>query len=96
MNLAAGMVFFCGFGFMAAFLPLRGAIMHIVDKKLVGIVLGITFMFFYGGMMMSSLIAGYIAKHYGCPAVLTSCGSIILVLGVALPFLPGVEEIDKK
>jgi MFS family permease len=91
---AAIVVFFCGLGFMSAFLPLRGAIMHIVRKDLVGIVLGITFMFFYGGMMMSSIISGYIAKHFGCQSVLTICGSVLVLIAIATPFLPGIEEVE--
>ncbi len=83
-----------GFGFMLAFLPIRGAVMHIVDRRLVGIVLGITFMFFYGGMMVSSFASGYIAKHYGCPAVLTGCGLALIALSIATPFLPGIDEIE--
>ncbi len=87
--------FFCGFGFMASFSPPRGAIMHMVKKQYAGTVLGITFMFFYGGMVVSALVSGYVAKHYGCPSVLMICGSMLLLIGVATPFLPGIEEIHK-
>ncbi len=84
-----------GFGFMTSFLPVRGAIMHIVKKEMSGIVLGFTFMFFYGGMMVSSLCAGWLAKYMGCPAVLEICGAVLILLAVATPFLPGIEEIEK-
>jgi MFS family permease len=95
INHAAVCVFFCGAGFMSAFLPLRGAILHIVDTKMIGMVLGITFTFFYAGMVLSSVVAGYVAKHYSCPAVLMSCGIILLTLGITTPFMPGIEEIEE-
>jgi MFS family permease len=85
-----------GFGFMSCFLPVRGAIMHIVKKELSGIVLGFTFMFFYGGMMVSSMGAGWLAKNIGCPAVLTICGTVLILTAIATPFLPGIEEIEKN
>ena len=84
-----------GFGFMLSFLPVRGAIMHIVKKEMTGIVLGFTFMFFYGGMMVSSLGAGWLAKHVGCPTVLTACGIVLIVTAIAVPWLPGIEEIER-
>jgi len=95
INHAAAIIFFCGFGFMVAHLPLRGAIMHIVKKELVGIVLGVTFMFFYAGMMISSVISGYIAKHYGSPTVLVCCGIVLISIAIMTPFLPGIEEVEK-
>ena len=95
INHAAITIFFCGLGFMIAFSPLRGCIMHIVKKELVGIVMGITFTFFYGGMMMSSLISGYVVKHYGCSTVLMGCGITLILIAIVAPFLPGIEEISK-
>ncbi|MES2216619.1 MAG: MFS transporter, partial [Patescibacteria group bacterium] len=94
LNHGAFLMFFCGFGFMCAFLPFRGALMHIVEPHRIGIVLGITFMFFYGGMMFSSFGAGYVAKHFGCPAVLAGCGSVLLMLGCLMPFIPSVRAIE--
>jgi MFS family permease len=85
-----------GFGFMSCFLPVRGAIMHIVKKELIGIVLGFTFMFFYGGMMVSSMGAGWLAKNIGCPAVLNICGAVLILTAIATPFLPGIKEIEKN
>jgi MFS family permease len=87
------LLFLCGFGFMCAFLPLRGLLMHHVDGPRTGIVFGILFMFFYGGMMLSSLGSGYIAKHFGCPAVLDLCGIVIFTTAILLPILPGYEYI---
>ncbi len=96
IHVAAIMLAICGFGFMASFLPSRAAIMHIVKKEMTGIVLGFTFMFFYGGMMVSSVCAGWLAKHAGCPSVLLICGTVLIFTAIATPFLPGIAEIEKE
>ena len=96
IHMAAITLAICGFGFMASFLPSRAAIMHIVKREMTSIVLGFTFMFFYGGMMVSSVGAGWLAKHAGCPAVLSICGSVLILTAIATPFLPGIAEIEKE
>ncbi len=94
INLGAILLFFTGCGFMPAFMPFRGVMMNVVESKRIGTVFGYMFMTFYGGMMLSSFIAGYIAKHFGCPAVLGSCGIALVILGLIVPFLPGIKEIE--
>ena len=94
LNMEAAAMFMCGFGFMTAFVPIRGTIMHVVDPGKSGAVLGITFNFFYGGMMVSSIASGWIVKFCGCRTLLFGCGIALLILTLALPFLPGIKNID--
>jgi len=84
-----------GFGFMLAFLPVRSAVNHLAKDDMVGKVLGVTFMCFYGGIMVSSVVAGYISKHFGCANMLYGCGLVLLAIAVMIPFLPGIKEIEK-
>ena len=93
LQVATILVFFCGFGFMTAFTPVRGAIMHLADRNKMGIVMGITFMFFYGGLSVSGLASGYLASHFGCPTVLVICGSLLIATGLVAPFLPGIKLV---
>jgi MFS family permease len=82
VHIASLLVFLCGFGFMAAFTPPRAAIMSLADGKIAGRVMGVTFMFFYGGIMVSSWVSGYLGKQLGCPAVLVGCGVSLLIIGL--------------
>ncbi len=86
-------LFMCGLGFMMAYTPIRGAITHIADKKMIGIVMGFNFMFFYGGMIASSLGCGYIASSHGCPTVFTVSGLALIVTAILAPFVPGWKQI---
>jgi len=95
IHTAACLIFLCGFGFMTSFLPVRGAIMALVDDRLVGIVLGFTFSFFYGGMALSSIFAGYLARAYGSPTVLATCGTVLTLTALATPWLPGIKEMGR-
>jgi len=94
INVGSVLLFVSGVGFMCAFLPLRGALMHLIeDRKRSSIVLGITFQFFFGGMMVSAFCSGYAAKHFGCPTVLQTCGIVLVLVGIVTPFLPGIKKI---
>ena len=93
INHGAAILFCCGFGFMIGFLPVRGALMHLVPKERVGIVLGITFMFFYVAMAISAYGAGFIAKQVGCPTVLIMSGIGLIATAIVTPFLPGIRKI---
>jgi MFS family permease len=94
IHIGAALMFISGAGFMCSFLPLRGALMHLIeDRKRTSVVLGITFQFFFGGMMVSSFSSGYAAKHFGCPAVLQMCGIALIITAVITPFLPGIKKI---
>lgn len=95
VHFAAFTLFLCGLGFMAAFVPIRGEINKLAGKENISKVLGVTFMFFYGGMMVSSFGSGYIAKHYGCPLVLMGCGGVLILTAACTPFLPGIEKLDQ-
>lgn len=93
INVGALLLFFTGCGFMPAFMPFRGVMMSVVEDKRIGIVFGFMFMFFYGSMMVSSFIAGYLAKHYGCEAVLDFCGIGLIAVAGLVPFLPSMKEL---
>ena len=86
-------LFLCGFGFMVSFTPTRGALTHLVPKTRSGVVFGIVFMFFYGAMMLSSFISGWLARHFGCPAVLIGSGVSICLVGLVAPFIPGMKRL---
>jgi predicted MFS family arabinose efflux permease len=87
-------LFFMGFGFIVSFSSLRSSIIHITKHELSGIVMGITFSFFYGGMVLGSFAGGYLATIYGCPAVLLAAGAVMVILGFTTPFLPGINELE--
>jgi predicted MFS family arabinose efflux permease len=87
------LLFCAGFGFMVSFSSLRSSIIHLAKHELTGIVMGFTFTFFYGGMMLGSLGAGYFANLYGCPAVLLFGGMALVLIGLSASFLSGINEI---
>ncbi|MCC6290993.1 MFS transporter [Candidatus Nomurabacteria bacterium] len=89
------LVFWSGFGFMLSFSPLRGAVMHLASPRFIGRVLGIALFFFFSAMMLGPFLIGLSAKYWGCPVVLLTSGVSLLVIAVATPFLPGINEIDK-
>lgn len=95
IHVGAILLFFTGCGFMPAFMPFRGVMMHVVEDKRIGIVFGFMFMFFYGSMMASSFIAGYITKHFGCPAVLGLCGTGLMAVALLVPLLPSMKELKQ-
>ena len=86
-------LFLCGFGFMMGYTPIRGAITHIVKPHLISLVMGTNFMFFYTGMIISSLGSGFIATHYGCPAVFATSGCLLIVIALVAPFIPGWKRM---
>ena len=86
-------LFMCGLGFMMGYTPIRGAITDIADRKMIGLVMGFNFMFFYGGMVISSMGSGYIATHFGCPAAFTGCGILLIIAAIIAPFVPGWKKI---
>ncbi|MDR3557940.1 MAG: MFS transporter [Candidatus Pacebacteria bacterium] len=87
-------LFLCGFGFMAGFAPIRGAIYHLAKKRRIGIVLGVLFTFFYGGMALSSFGSGWLVGHFGSRAVLMCCGIALVITASLIPFLPGIKELE--
>ena len=87
-------IFLAGFGFMTSFSSVRSSIIHLARQDLVGIVMGITFTFFYGGMMLGAFSSGFFANLYGCPAVLMTGGIIMLAIGLTVPYLSGIKYID--
>jgi len=86
-------LFLCGLGFMMAYTPIRGAIGHLADKKMMGLVMGFNFMFFYGGMIVGSMGSGYIATHLSCPTAFVSCGIMLIITTFLAPFMPGWKLI---
>jgi MFS family permease len=94
--LPLGMLFIAiiGFSFMVSFSSLRSSIIHITKQSYVGIVMGYTFTFFYGGMMLGSFLGGYFANLYGCNIVLMSGGIILTAIGCLTPLLPGMSRLD--
>ena len=92
-NQGAIALFFCGFGFMGGYTPLRGALNHLADDKMLSLVLGLNFMFFYGGMIVSALGSGYIATHIGCPVAFAICGVTLIISSFLAPFIPGWKLI---
>jgi len=95
VNYAAVAMFLCGFGFMASFTPIRGALQRLAkDGRLNGVTFGIAFMFFYGGMALSSFASGWLAEHFGCPKVLIGCGIAIYTVGLLIPIMPGAKKLN--
>jgi predicted MFS family arabinose efflux permease len=90
---ASACVFFAGFGFMLAFTTLRSSMLHIASDDKKGTVMGFIFSFFFGGMMLSSIIVVPLADHFGLPSVLAFCGVALLIQASVTPFLKGVEEL---
>ena len=92
--LAIVCIFLAGFGFMTSFSSVRSSIIHLARQDLVGIVMGITFTFFYGGMMLGAFSAGFFANIYGCSPVLVVGGIIMILIGLSVPYLSGVNDLD--
>ena len=78
---------------MGGYTPLRGALNHLADDKMLSLVLGLNFMFFYGGMIVSALGSGYIATHIGCPVAFAICGVTLIISSFLAPFIPGWKLI---
>jgi len=93
LHVAQALLFCCGFGFMISFSTVRSEILHHTSRPLVSVVLGFTFIAFYGGMAGGFSAAGYLAKQFGCPNVMAGCGFILVVTGTIARFLPGISEI---
>jgi len=85
-----------GFSLMVCFSTLRSSIIHLARQELTGVVMGFTFTFFYGGMMLGSFGAGYIANRFGCSTELSICGVALGITGLSVPLLPGVKRLNKK
>ena len=81
---------------MMAFAPIRGVIMRLASTRRIGIVLGVLFTFFYGGMTLSSFCSGWLVEHIGSRAVMTSCGIALIATALSVPFLPGINELKYK
>ena len=96
INSGAFFLFLSGFGFMASFSPIRGALMGLTDKTKIGVVTGFLFTFFYGGMTLSSFSAGIIATHYGSRSVMVSCGIALILIACVTPSLAGIEEFHRR
>ena len=95
-NIYVGEILMCftGLGFMGSFMPLRGALMSLIkDPHRASVVLGITFQGFFAGMAISSMVSSGLAKHFGCPTVLTICGAGLIVTAIVMPMLPGIKKI---
>jgi predicted MFS family arabinose efflux permease len=88
------LIFLGGFGFLVVFSTLRSSTVHLAKQELAGIVMGITFSFFFLGMMLGSFGAGYVANRWGCPVELRICGTALLVIGAVIPFLSGINKLD--
>ncbi len=93
---AAILLFFAGYGFTVSLITIRSSITHLVRYDLVGIVTGYSYTFSCGGMVLGSWGAGIVANRLGCPAELAICGCVLVVVGVASYFLPGIDHLDKK
>ncbi len=96
VRLAIALLFIAGFGVMLSFSTLRSSTIHLAKGELAGIVMGFTFTFFYGGVVLGSFGGGYIANRWGCPLELSLCGICLGVISLAIPFLPGINVLDGK
>jgi predicted MFS family arabinose efflux permease len=93
-HFAVALIFLGGFNFLVVFSTLRSSIVHLSKPGMAGVVMGFAFSFFFGGMMLGSFGAGYVADRWGCPTELKICGVALLILGSVIPFLPGINKLD--
>ena len=94
-NIHAGMaiMFVVGYGFMSCIMTTRSAVGHIASIEYAARAQGFALMIFLGAVGMGSSALGHFAKHFGCPLTLEICGSIVIVLCIITPLLPGINEI---
>ena len=89
------LIWIMGFGLMSGLSTTRSAVGHIAGPKFAGRAQGVAITFFFGGMGLDSSALGHFAKHMGCPLGLLVCGISVIVISVAMPFMPGADEIHR-
>ena len=78
--IGAALLFLTGLGFSLGFATVR-AVSQVVSKPVMrGRVTGFTMMLFFGGVSIGSFATGCLAKSFGCPAALATCGIVFLML----------------
>ena len=85
------LLFLAGMGFSLGFATVRAISQIVSEPAMRGRVTGLTVMLFFGGMSVGNFTTGCLAKAFGCPAAMATCGITFLTLASMMFVMKKVE-----